>query len=195
MKIEIMEGIRVWHTGLLLDLEQYLHYLDPFVSSDLCSREMKISIVPNSAGDNSAPPLQCNFSILSSLLITAISSIGSAGCWLEGTVYVSFSIPLDKDYDQESCYASYSPVSRSETTSSLGLFGNLPVESVGVASSVNISYTVKDTVHSPSISGTTKNASSHMAGDDDDSHTKRDICRWLHTYNGEAFGLRHSVSE
>jgi hypothetical protein len=41
-----MDGIRVWHTGLLLNIEQYLHYLDPFVSSDLCAREMKIVVDP-----------------------------------------------------------------------------------------------------------------------------------------------------
>lgn len=41
-----MDGVRVWHTGLLLNVEQYLHYLDPFVSSDLCAREMKIVVDP-----------------------------------------------------------------------------------------------------------------------------------------------------
>lgn len=41
-----MDGVRVWHTGLLLNVEQYLHYLDPFVSSDLCAREMKIIVDP-----------------------------------------------------------------------------------------------------------------------------------------------------
>ena len=109
-------------------------------------------------------------------------------------MFVSFSIPLDKEYDQESCCASYSPVSRSGT-SSMGIFGNQSDAPVGPSSSVNINFTVKDTVHSPSISGKTRNASLHMEGEDEDSHSKRDICRWLHTYNGEAFGLRHSVRE
>ena len=40
------DGLKVWHTGLILNIEQYLHYLDPFVSSDLCAREMKIVVDP-----------------------------------------------------------------------------------------------------------------------------------------------------
>ena len=40
----------MWHSGINLNLEQYLHYLDPFVSSDLCAREMKITIDADSSG-------------------------------------------------------------------------------------------------------------------------------------------------
>lgn len=46
VKIVVGDGLKVWHTGLILNIEQYLHYLDPFVSSDLCAREMKIVVDP-----------------------------------------------------------------------------------------------------------------------------------------------------
>ena len=52
IKIVVGNGLKVWHTGLILNVEQYLHYLDPFVSSDLCAREMKIVVDPvDSSGE------------------------------------------------------------------------------------------------------------------------------------------------
>ena len=52
VKIVVGDGLKVWHTGLLLNIEQYLHYLDPFVSSDLCAREMRVVVDPvDSAGE------------------------------------------------------------------------------------------------------------------------------------------------
>eukprot|EP00596_Hydrurales_sp_CCMP1899_P010772 CAMPEP_0119048936 /NCGR_PEP_ID=MMETSP1177-20130426/61912_1 /TAXON_ID=2985 /ORGANISM="Ochromonas sp, Strain CCMP1899" /LENGTH=139 /DNA_ID=CAMNT_0007025511 /DNA_START=86 /DNA_END=501 /DNA_ORIENTATION=- len=79
VKIVVMDGTKVWHSGFTLNIEQYLHYLDPFVSSDLCAREMRVTV--DTGGNN---------------------------CWLEGTTYLNFSIPLGKQYSGADCHASYS---------------------------------------------------------------------------------------
>lgn len=50
VKITVMDGMRIWHSGIVLNLEQYLHYLDPFVSSDLCAREMRVTVDTDTSG-------------------------------------------------------------------------------------------------------------------------------------------------
>lgn len=163
VKIVITEGTRVWHSGFTLNIEQYLHYLDPFVSSDLCAREMRVTV--DTQGNN---------------------------CWLEGTTYLNFSIPLGKQYTGADCHASYSPSDLVPNPSRDGR---------------PLTFTVKDTVQSLITSGIKVDPnSSRVIGDPSpgsgDSENlsyksgKNDnltVCRWLPTYIGEAFGLRHSL--
>ena len=48
--LTVPDGVRVKYTSIVLTIEQYLHYLDPFVSSDLCTREL--TITPSSTSSN-----------------------------------------------------------------------------------------------------------------------------------------------
>lgn len=228
-----------------------------------------------------------------------ICSVGE-GCWLEGTVYVNFSIPLGGQQWGRDCYAFYSldavsngrvglnsnsnnhdggddnsntnDANRNENTSSNdGVRSDSVSPSSGVSSSYQVnsginrwpegvhitqlsgqvpgpscSFVMKDTILSPSTSGTTsksnvsvrahndedgdhlvtshsssssssysnksrqsnqdgnvknidsstnnsKNSSSRGSSSSGGSGSVLDVCRWIPTYTGEAFGLRHSV--
>ena len=129
-----------------------------------------------------------------------------AGCWLEGTVYVSFSIPLSGPCNQRDCYASYSPII-SDSTDRNSPLQNLS-QNVRTETAVGATFFVRDSVHSPATSGTCKipsqidgsssnSSSSSVTGLGEDCLRAgiRDMCKWIPTYNGEAFGLKHSVTQ
>lgn len=114
-------------------------------------------------------------------------------------MYVYFSIPLRKNYDGHDCYAAYTAISNSghaqqnsqSTDSGQGR---------RLQSAVPITYFVKDTVTSPLTSGSSRStgvnsSGSGQSGEKDMPSTSelKDACRWAATYNGEAFGLKHSV--
>ena len=125
---------------------------------------------------------------------------GPAGCWLEGTVYVSFSIPLSGQCNQRDCYATYSPIIADSNDSNSPIWSN--TQNVRTETAVGATFFVRDSVHSPATSGTNRSAlqSSSSSGasglTEDCLHLGiRDMCRWIPTYNGEAFGLKHSVTQ
>ena len=36
--LTVTDGVRVSYTSIVLAIDQYLHYLDPYVSSEMCTR-------------------------------------------------------------------------------------------------------------------------------------------------------------
>jgi hypothetical protein len=114
-------------------------------------------------------------------------------------VYVYFSIPLRKHYDGHDCYAAYTAVSNTGSAQQ----NNRSMDSGQgrrSQSAVPISYCVKDTVTSPLTSGTSRSSGGNISGsgsgqsgERDSNSEVKDACRWAATYNGEAFGLKHSV--
>jgi hypothetical protein len=109
-------------------------------------------------------------------------------------VYVYFSIPLSKHYDGHDCYAAYTAISNTGSAQQ----NNQSIDSSQgrrFQSAVPITYFVKDTVTSPLTSGTSRSNSSGSgrSGERDSNSEVKDACRWAATYNGEAFGLKHSV--
>jgi hypothetical protein len=116
-------------------------------------------------------------------------------------VYVYFSIPLRKHYDGHDCYAAYTAVSNTGRAQQ----NNQCMDSGQgrrSQSAVPISYCVKDTVTSPLTSGTSRSSGVNISGsgsgggqsgERDSNSEAKDVCRWAATYNGEAFGLKHSV--
>ena len=117
-------------------------------------------------------------------------------------MYVSFSIPLSGPCNQRDCYASYSPIV-SDSTDRNSPLQNMS-QNVRTETAVGATFFVRDSVHSPATSGTCKSPSQ---GDGSSSSSVtglgvdclragiRDMCRWIPTYNGEAFGLKHSVAQ
>ena len=75
-------------------------------------------------------------------------------------------------------------------------------QNVRTETAVGATFFVRDSVHSPATSGTSRNlthreGSSSVSGLGEDCLRlgTKDTCRWIPTYNGEAFGLKHSVSQ
>ena len=34
--IKIMDGMRVWFSGIHISVDQYLHFLDPYIATEMC---------------------------------------------------------------------------------------------------------------------------------------------------------------
>ena len=125
---------------------------------------------------------------------------GPAGCWLEGTVYVTFSIPLSGQCNQRECYASYSPIIADSTDRNSPIWSSN--ENICTETAVGATFFVRDSVHSPATSGTSRyplqrdgsNSSASGLSEDCLRLGTKDTCKWIPTYNGEAFGLKHSVT-
>ena len=91
--LTVPDGVRVKYTSIVFAIEQYLHYLDPFVSSDLCTRE----------------------------LVITPSSSSSSSCWLEGTTIIHFELPLYPFQTIDDCRVTLVTQSHSGTTSTLSV--------------------------------------------------------------------------
>ena len=117
-------------------------------------------------------------------------------------MYVTFSIPLSGQCNQRDCYASYSPIIADSNDSNSPIWSN--TQNVRTETAVGATFYVRDSVHSPATSGTNRNSQQSISSSsssasglaEDCLHLGiRDMCRWIPTYNGEAFGLKHSVTQ
>lgn len=113
-------------------------------------------------------------------------------------MYVYFSIPLRKHYDGHDCYAAYTAVNSTESVQRNSQ-NTESAQGRRSHSAVPITYCVRDTVTSPLTSGSSRSVGANGSGhfekrDTTSTSDTKDACRWAATYNGEAFGLKHSVS-
>ena len=120
-------------------------------------------------------------------------------------MYVTFSIPLSGQCNQRDCYASYSTIIADSNDSNSPIWSN--TQNVRTETAVGATFFVRDSVHSPATSGTSRGSQQSSSSSSSSSSGAsglaedclhlgiRDTCRWIPTYNGEAFGLKHSVTQ
>ena len=132
--LTVPDGVRVKYTSIVLAIEQYLHYLDPFVSSDLCTRE---------------------------LVITPSSS--SSSNWLEGITVIHFALPLYPFQSMDDCHVTMVTQSHSSPTTTSTISVRLTIRDIVTSSRSSSSgglFLEEDDHDRPSIGSSSSSSSS-----------------------------------